>query len=50
VPSIPKPQAPFSSLTQRSMAKFGKRREEIEDNINARRPNTKTQNTLDEWE
>ncbi len=50
VPSIPKPQAPFSSLIQRSMAKFGKRREEIEDNINARRPNTKTQNTLDEWE
>lgn len=50
VPSIPKPQAAFSSLIQRSMAKYGKRREEIEDDINARRPNTKTQNTLDEWE
>ncbi len=50
VPNIPKPQAPFAALTQRSMAKFGKCREEIEDNINARRPNTKTQNTLDEWE
>ncbi len=50
VPSVRKPQVSFSSLTQRSLQRFGKSREQIEEEINARKPATTTEKGLDDWD
>ncbi len=50
VPSVRKPEVSFSSLIQRSLQHFGKTREQIEKEINARRPAATTEKGLDDWD
>ncbi len=50
VPDVKRPAVLPTSLTQRSLARFAKPREEIENDINARRPVSKTEKQLDDWE
>lgn len=50
VPDVKRPQVSSSGLVQRSARLFGKPREEIEDEINDRKPIAKTDESLKEWD
>lgn len=50
VPDTTRPRVSFADLAKRSLRRFGKPRQQIEDEIDARRPTTKTEYSLDEWE
>jgi hypothetical protein len=50
VPEISRPELSISGLVHRSLRQFGRLREEIEKEINARRPNDKTEDRLEDWQ
>lgn len=50
VPDISRTRTPFADLVSRSLSRFAKPREVIEEEINARQPAPKTQNDLADWE
>lgn len=50
VQTVKTPAADPSELVRRSLSHFAKPREQIEDEINARRPNAKTETALEDWD
>jgi hypothetical protein len=50
VPNIQQPKDDFSNLVERSLMRFAKDRSQIEDEINARQPTPKTDNSLEDWQ